>query len=156
MHRLARFSWRRVAQQPIGRDAARLMTARFSSTQVYNEPVLEYARGSDERQQLEEALEKYGSTTTDVPIVIGDQEIRSGDPYYQLAPFDRSKRVAKYYHATPQLIEKAIAAALAARVEWERKPLADRAQVYFRAADLLAGKYRMDINSATMLGQGML
>ncbi|PON26123.1 delta-1-pyrroline-5-carboxylate dehydrogenase, mitochondrial, partial [Trichoderma gamsii] len=72
----------------------------------------------------------------------------------QLNPSDHSKTVASYHTATPADVSKAIDAALAAKPAWESLPFADRAAVFLKAADLIAGKYRYDIMAATMLGQG--
>ncbi|KAA0203415.1 hypothetical protein HAZT_HAZT004543 [Hyalella azteca] len=62
-------------------------------------------------------------------------------------------KVAKFYHATPELVQKAIDVALTARADWERVPLADKFNMWLKAADLMAGKYRQELNAATMLGQ---
>lgn len=121
-----------------------------------NEPIRQYPPGSDDRRQLESAIAKLSASTFDVPIVIGDDEYRPSDQVrYQLVPFDHSRRqpLAKFYYATPQLIQLAIEKALTARTKWERTPLHERASVFFRAADLLASQHRMEVNAATILGQ---
>ena len=68
-------------------------------------------------------------------------------------PHNHSKKVAKFYYATPELVTKAINTSLEAKKEWERVPLEDRMQMYLRVADQMANEYRADLNATTMLGQ---
>jgi len=119
-----------------------------------NEPIFEYRTGSIERTLLEESLKKFYNQTTDVPIVVGDEEIRTNYVHYQVMPSEHSKQIAKYYYADEKLIEKAINNCLNVREEWDRRPLKERAEILLKAADLVATKYRADLNAATMLGQG--
>ncbi|KAK6020452.1 hypothetical protein OSTOST_13894, partial [Ostertagia ostertagi] len=121
---------------------------------VTNEPVLEYKKGSAERLALEKELEKMSKTPTDVPIRIGDRKIFNENIHYQVMPSDHRTSIAKYSYATAGQIHEAIEVALEARIAWERKPLKERADILLHAADLAAGKYRMRLNAATMLGQG--
>lgn len=81
-------------------------------------------------------------------------QIRTSPVYQQLNPSDHSSSVAQYHKATAADVNKAIEAALAAKPAWEALPFADRAAVFLKAADLVAGKYRYEIMAATMLGQG--
>jgi len=120
---------------------------------VKNEPILGYMPGSPERAALEESLKKYRDHTEDVPIIIGGKEYRTDDVRYQVMPHNHSKKVAKFYYATPELVQKAITTSLEAKKEWERVPLEDRMQMYLRVADQMAGEYRADLNATTMLGQ---
>jgi len=120
---------------------------------VVNEPLLSYLPGSPEVQQLEAALEKHGSVVADVPIVIGDEEIRTDLVRYQPRPHDHKNPVAKFYHATPELVQKAIDNSLSVRESWEKVPLSDKIAIFHKAADLMATKYRQDLNATTMLGQ---
>jgi len=121
--------------------------------QVHNEPMLSYLPGSSELQQLEAALERHGARVADIPIVIGDEEIRTDQVRYQPRPHDHKNPVAKFYHATPEIVQKAIDNCLAAREKWEAVPLAEKIAIFQRAADLMATTYRMDLNATTMLGQ---
>ncbi len=86
-------------------------------------------------------------------IVIGDEEIRTNSAFYQVAPFDHNKKIAKFYYADKQLIEKAIQNSLSARAQWESLSLEHRAKIFLTAADTLASARRSDIVAATMLGQ---
>ncbi|XP_043212849.1 delta-1-pyrroline-5-carboxylate dehydrogenase, mitochondrial-like [Amphibalanus amphitrite] len=120
---------------------------------VVNEPLLGYLPGSAELQQLEAALQKHGATVAEVPIVIGDEEIRTDLVRYQPRPHDHKNPVAKFYHATPEIVQKAIDNSLSAREAWEKVPLSEKIDIFHRAADMMATKYRQDLNATTMLGQ---
>ncbi|KAG8180753.1 hypothetical protein JTE90_026227 [Oedothorax gibbosus] len=130
------------------------VAAKVDDFEVKNEPVLQYLKGSKERKELFEAIAKYKDTCTEIPIVIGGKEIYAGDVRYQVMPFDHEKKIAKYYWAKPDLISKAIDESQAVRVQWEKTPLSERIKLFLKAADLVSGKYRMDLNATTMLGQG--
>ncbi|CCD64341.1 L-glutamate gamma-semialdehyde dehydrogenase [Caenorhabditis elegans] len=119
-----------------------------------NEPILEYRKGSKERQDLEAALAFYSKNITEVPLRIGDKKITNKLEQKQVIPSDHRSTLAKYTYATGEQIQEAIDVALQARGAWERKPLKERAEILLRAADLAAGKYRMKLNASTMLGQG--
>lgn len=69
-------------------------------------------------------------------------------------PHDHKNNLSYYHAATPETVEKAIDGALAIKEQWEDLPWADKASIFLKAADLVAGKYRFDIMAATMLGQG--
>ena len=71
-----------------------------------------------------------------------------------MLPFDHGHILAKYHMATPELSQKAIQASLARAREWENVDINDRISALLKAADLASGKYRQDLNAATMLGQG--
>ncbi|KAH9377655.1 hypothetical protein HPB48_022349 [Haemaphysalis longicornis] len=120
---------------------------------VANEPMLSYLPGSKERQALQDALDDLKDTCTDVPIVVGGKEIRTSEPRYHTAPFDHSRKVAKYYWAPKEMIQQAIDTSLKVREEWEAVPLNDKVKLFLRAADLVSNKYRYKLNAATMLGQ---
>lgn len=121
--------------------------------QVQNEPVLGYLPGSKERSDLEAALKRHADNTEDVPIVIGGKEFRTDDVRYQVMPHNHKKKVAKFYYATPDLVSKAIETSLRAKQDWERVPLQERIDMFLKVADLMADKYRADLNATTMLGQ---
>ncbi|VDN04882.1 unnamed protein product [Thelazia callipaeda] len=117
-----------------------------------NEPVLTYQKGSVERIALEKAVSDIAGAITNVPLVIGKEKIFTNLALFQ--PSDHQKVIARFAHATSEQIEEAIRVGLNAKQKWERKPLRERADVLLHAADLCAGKYRMKLNAATMLGQG--
>ena len=120
---------------------------------VVNEPILGYSKGSKERKELLDALEKAKSTVEDVPIVIGGEEIRTKDIQYQTMPHNHQHKIAKFYYADSKLIKKAISKSVEMQQKWDRTSLKERLDIWHRAADLMAGKYRQKLNAATMLGQ---
>ncbi|XP_053209405.1 delta-1-pyrroline-5-carboxylate dehydrogenase, mitochondrial-like [Panonychus citri] len=121
---------------------------------ISNEPLLSYLSNSKERKALQESLAKLSTTCYNVPIVINGQEFTSDHVKSQVMPFDHSKSLAKYYWATPELLNKAIETSLERREKWEQVPLKEKIHIFLRAADLVATKYRYDLLAATMLGQG--
>ena len=68
-------------------------------------------------------------------------------------PHNHGKKLAKFYYATPELVNKAIDSSLEAKKEWEKVPLDDKFKLFLDVADLMGGKYRQDLNATTMLGQ---
>jgi 1-pyrroline-5-carboxylate dehydrogenase len=118
-----------------------------------NEPVLSYAPGTEERKTLKRALETMSKSPVDIPLVIGGREVRTGATLDVKAPHAHRLELGKAHQATAEHARAAVDAALAASRSWAETPLADRAAVFLRAADLLAGKWRSPANAATMLGQ---
>lgn len=118
-----------------------------------NEPLLSYLANSPERTKLEAELKKMSSEVTDIPIVIGGEEIRSGEERYQVMPHKHSHKIAKFYYADAGKIHKAITTAVKAQESWDRTSLSERVKIWEKAADLMATKYRAELLSATMLGQ---
>lgn len=118
-----------------------------------NEPLLSYLKGSKERVELEKQLQHVSNTCEDIPIVIGDEEIRTNSVRCQVMPHNHSKNIAAYYYADQKLIQKAINTAVEAQKKWDRTPAEERVRIWNRAADLMAGEYRQVLNAATMLGQ---
>ena len=118
-----------------------------------NEPVLNYAPGSPERAALKAELKSMGSSVTDIPAVINGQDVRGGKTVKVVAPHRHSQHLATTHQADGRAIGNAIAAARRAQRDWSRWKFEDRAAVFLRAADLLAGPWRPRLNAATMLGQ---
>merc|ERR1719249_324966 len=121
--------------------------------QVENEPVLSYLPGSKERTEVKAALDSIADVTEEVPIIIGGKEYRTDNVQYQVMPHDHQKKIAKFYWATPELINKAIDVSLKAKVEWEKVPINDKIEMFMKVSDDMANKYRAQLNAATMLGQ---
>jgi len=119
-----------------------------------NEPVLSYAPGTPERTALLAELEVQSQRVVDIPVVIGGEEFRPGTVVDVVMPHEHSHVIARTHSAGPKEVAAAVQSALAARREWSDMPWEDRAAVFMRAADLLAGPWRQRINAATMLGQG--
>uniref|UniRef100_A0AC35U5D1 Uncharacterized protein n=1 Tax=Rhabditophanes sp. KR3021 TaxID=114890 RepID=A0AC35U5D1_9BILA len=121
----------------------------------FNEPILSYHPDNlTERKNLLDALKRMGSETHTVPMLIAGKEVNGPLDRMQVVPSQHAQTLAKYSHATAEQINEAIEGALAVRESWAQKTLKERAEIFLHAADLAAGKYRMDLNAATMLGQG--
>ena len=118
-----------------------------------NEPVLSYAPGSKERAALKMAIEEARKTVLDIPMYIGTEEVRSGKKKPISPPHDH-QHILGYFHEGDQgHVEQAINAALGAKELWANLDWEQRASIFLKAADLLAGPYRYKMNAATMLGQ---
>jgi 1-pyrroline-5-carboxylate dehydrogenase len=118
-----------------------------------NEAVRTYAAGSPERTELKSRLTSMAQERIDIPLVIGGEEIRTGDLAQSVMPHAHEHVLADWHRATPQNVERAIAAARAAEPQWANWPWEDRAAVFLRAAELLSTTWRSTLNAATMLGQ---
>jgi len=119
-----------------------------------NEPVFDYAPDTDERKKLEAALHGLlDQEPEDVPMYIGGKEVRTEDKRDLTPPFDHQKKVGQANFGTKEHVKQAIDAALAARAEWAELPWEQRASVFLRAADLIAGPYRYEMNAASMVAQ---
>lgn len=118
-----------------------------------NEPVLSYAPGSKERQLLKKAIADARAKQLDIPMYIGGEEVRT-DKKVKLSPPHDHQHVLGYFHEGDKShVEQAITAALNAKELWAGLSWENRASIFLKAADLLAGPYRYVINAATMLGQ---
>lgn len=118
-----------------------------------NEPVLNYAPGSAERIALKDALQDARSKQIDVPMYIGGAEVRSGNTMEMRPPHDHQHVLGKFHVSDAAHVTQAIAAALAAKPKWEALNWEQRAAIFLKAAELIAGPYRAKLNAATMLGQ---
>jgi 1-pyrroline-5-carboxylate dehydrogenase len=119
-----------------------------------NEPVHDYAPGSGERTRLTEALTSLAKEAIDLPHVIGGaHRMGDGDRVDVVQPHRHAARLGTFTNATHADATAAIDAAMAAKADWEATPFDERAAVFLRAADLLAGPWREKLAAATMLGQ---
>ncbi|MCW5911116.1 MAG: L-glutamate gamma-semialdehyde dehydrogenase [Cyclobacteriaceae bacterium] len=118
-----------------------------------NEPVLSYAPGTKERAALKKALADARASVTDVPMYIGAEEVRTGNKKPLNPPHDHQHLLGYFHEGDKSHVEQAINAALAAKELWAALSWENRASIFLKAADLLAGPYRYKINAATMLGQ---
>ncbi|KAJ4301844.1 1-pyrroline-5-carboxylate dehydrogenase [Kalmusia sp. IMI 367209] len=129
--------------------------ANFKVPTINNEPNQHYAKGSVDRQKLQNAVAALKQRTPlDVPLAVGGQHITNSSILTQHNPSSHADVVAKYSNASTADVNKAIDEALAAKPAWEILPFADRAAVFLKAADLISTKYRYEIMAATMVGQG--
>ncbi len=118
-----------------------------------NEPVLNYAPGSNERKALKEALATLKKKTLDIPMYINGKAVRTGKTM-SIHPPHETKHVLGHFHVGTKIhVEKAIESALKVRENWSNMTWESRAHIFLKAADLLATKYRFEMNAATMLGQ---
>ena len=118
-----------------------------------NEPIHGYAPGSPERASIEARLKTMMGETVEVPLIIGGEEVRTGNTADMVCPHDHQHVLGTYHQAGAAEVEKAIAASQEAWKEWSEMPWEDRAAVFLKAADLLAGPWRDTVNAATMLNQ---
>jgi 1-pyrroline-5-carboxylate dehydrogenase len=119
----------------------------------HNEPVLSYAPGSPERATLKAALAATTSETVEIPVIVGGKEIRTGDLHDVVSPHDHRRVLARSHHADAATIQAAIRSSQEAWREWSATRFEDRAAIFLKAADLLAGPWRAKVNAATMAGQ---
>lgn len=125
----------------------------FHVPKAVNEPVKSYAPNSPEKAAVLAAYKKMWNETIDVPNYIGNEEIRTGNTRNMTAPHDHQHVVGKYHLAEKVHVEKAIASALEARKKWANMAWEQRAAIFLKAAELIAGPYRAKINAATMIAQ---
>ncbi len=118
-----------------------------------NEPIRTYVPGSAERADLAAKVKEMAGQTAELPMRIGSDDVHSGETFTQTAPHRHDLTLAEVHGARREDVVAAIEAAEAARHDWSRWSFEDRAAVFLRAADLLAGSWRDAINAATILGQ---
>src|SRR5690606_21241134 len=100
-----------------------------------NEPVKAYAPGSPERAALKAELERQAATEIEVPLLIGGEEVRTGDVERMVMPHDHGHVLGTFHKAGPAEVRAAIDAAEDARAEWSALPWEERAAVFLRAAE---------------------
>jgi len=125
----------------------------FRPPPAHNEPVRDYAPGSPERAELQLTLAKMSAETLEIPCVIGGEEISTGDTFDAVMPHDKDHVLATVHKAGTAEVDKAISASAEAWEDWHRLPWEERAAVFLRAAELLAGPWRATLVAATMLNQ---
>ena len=125
----------------------------FSVPVPRNEPILAYTPGSQERKTLRAQLDRMAGEVIEITPRIGGRRVTTGRTADAVMPHDHRHVLAVWHKAGASEVQRAIDAAGAAHREWSRLPWQDRAAIFLKAADLLAGPYRMILNAATMLGQ---
>ncbi|MGB8194125.1 MAG: L-glutamate gamma-semialdehyde dehydrogenase [Chitinophagaceae bacterium] len=118
-----------------------------------NEPVLNYAPGSKEKDTLVKTLKELKSQQMDIPMYIGGQEVRTGKQTPIHPPHEIAHTLGNFHAGDESHVKQAIDAALAAKESWGSLSWENRANIFLKAADLMAGKYRSYMNGTTMLGQ---
>lgn len=125
----------------------------FNAPKAVNEPVKSYAPNSPEKAAVLATYKLMWNSTIDVPLYIGSEEIRTGNTRNMTAPHDHQHVVGTYHLAEKSHIEKAISNCLEARTKWASMAWEQRAAIFLKAAELIAGPYRAKINAATMIAQ---
>ncbi|MFZ9045278.1 MAG: L-glutamate gamma-semialdehyde dehydrogenase [Cyclobacteriaceae bacterium] len=118
-----------------------------------NEPVKSYAPGSPEREELKAMLKEMRAKQVDIPMYIGSEEITTGKKISMSPPHDHQHILGHFSEGDSSHVNKAIAAALSAKEAWANLSWEQRASIFLKAADLIAGPYRAKINASTMLAQ---
>jgi len=125
----------------------------FNVPVAINEPVKSYAPGSPEREAVLKAYKEMYNSTIDVPFYINGKDVTTGNTRTMSPPHDHKHIVGTYHLAEKSHVEDAIATALEARTKWAQMPWEQRAGIFLKAAELIAGPYRAKINAATMIAQ---
>lgn len=125
----------------------------FDVPALRNEPVKNYAPGSPERSELKKALADARATTIDIPQYIGSEEVYSQNKKAVSPPHDHQHILGYFHEGSKEDVAKAIDAALEARKSWATLTWEQRAAIFLKASELIAGPYRAEMNAATMLGQ---
>ncbi len=125
----------------------------FKVPTAINEPVLSYAPGSVERENVLKAYKSMYNSSIEVPMYINGKYIKSGQTQTMSPPHDHQHVVGIYHIANKSHVEQSIATALEARKTWSQLPWEQRAGIFLKAAELIAGPYRAKINAATMMAQ---
>ena len=125
----------------------------FKVPKAINEPVKGYAPDSPEKEAVLSAYKKMWNAKIDVPLYIGKEEIRTGNTQNITPPHDHKHIVGTYHLAEKKHVESAISNALESRQAWVNMAWEQRAAIFLKAAELIAGPYRARINAATMIGQ---
>jgi 1-pyrroline-5-carboxylate dehydrogenase len=125
----------------------------FRPPEPRNEPVRDYSPGSPERASLQVRLEQMKHERPEIPMVIGGKDVTTGKMAQAVMPHDKDHVLAEVHQGGAAEVDQAIEAAGEAWHDWHRLPWEDRAAIFLRAAELLAGPWRDTLNAATMLGQ---
>jgi len=125
----------------------------FQVPTAVNEPIKTYAPGTPERDAVLKTYKEMYKSKMDVPLYIGAEEIRTGDTRTMHPPHDHQHDLGIFHQAKKEHVDKAIKVALEARTKWADLAWEQRAAVFLKAAELIAGPYRSRINAATMIGQ---
>ncbi|MCA1747080.1 MAG: L-glutamate gamma-semialdehyde dehydrogenase, partial [Bacteroidales bacterium] len=125
----------------------------FKVPDTNNEPVMSYAPGSPERAELKREIKRMRSEVIDIPMFIDGKEVRTDNTVSIHPPHERKHLLGHFHRGDASHVQMAIEAALKARKKWSELSWEHRASVFLKAAELLAGPYRMRMNAATMIGQ---
>jgi len=118
-----------------------------------NEPVLEYKKDSQEREQLDAEIQRQIQNPIEIPLIIGGKEVRTNETGHVRMPHQHTHILATFHKASEREVKSAIDSALQAHKLWSDLSWTVRASILLKAAELISGKYRALLNAATMLGQ---
>lgn len=130
-----------------------MLQGTFSYPMPQNEPVLSYAPKSPERARLKEVLAELKKTQVDIPMFIGSKQVHTNKKVAIQPPHEISHTLGHFSAGDEKHVKQAIEAALAAKDAWSNMSWENRANIFLKAADLIATKYRPYMNGTTMLGQ---
>jgi 1-pyrroline-5-carboxylate dehydrogenase len=130
-----------------------MQASHFQIPNPINDPILGYLKNAPEKAALKTELSRIEGEVVEVPCIIGGKEIRTGKIFEVKMPHDHHHVLARVHLAGTEEVKLAIDAALKAKKEWEAMPWFERAKIFLKAADLLAGPWRAKLNAATMHGQ---
>ncbi|MGR3303264.1 MAG: L-glutamate gamma-semialdehyde dehydrogenase [Candidatus Scalindua sp.] len=130
-----------------------MTNAKFNLCLPSNEPIKSYAPGTPERKDIKAKLKELKSRQIEIPIIIGGKEVKTGNLGKCVLPHDHGTVVGTYHKAGAKEVQEAIEVSLRARRQWAEMDWQDRASIFLRAADLLAGPWRSLLNAASMLCQ---
>src|SRR5919201_585441 len=125
----------------------------FRPLPATNERVRDYAPGTPERVELQARLREMQGERVEIPLVIGGKDVQSSETFEAAMPHRKSHVLATVAKGNAEHVQQAIDAAREAHHDWARTPWEERAAVFLRASELLAGPWRATLNAATMLGQ---
>lgn len=125
----------------------------YKVPQAYNETVLSYAPGSNEKKELKKTLADLKKMSTEIPMIIGGQEVITDKKVNIYSPHNHNSSLGLYYRGSEKHVYQAIDAALKARLKWQNLSWDQRAGIFLKAAELVSGKYRQKLNASTMLAQ---
>lgn len=126
----------------------------ISTPEPFNEPILNYEPGSEERIKLKNALAELAAQDFEIPVIIGGKEIKTGNLGKVVMPHDHGHQLATYHKAGPEEVQLAIDTAVGSQKMWRAFRWEERCAIFLKAAELIATKYRAKINAGAMLAGG--
>jgi len=130
-----------------------MSNAFFKTPPAKNEPILGYLPGSPEKAELKKTIRKFMGEKKDIPMYIDGKEVRTKKTFNISPPHNHKHIIGQYHKGDANHVKQAINAALKAKHDWSNLPWEERAAIFLKAADLMAGPYRAAMNAATMIGQ---
>ncbi len=130
-----------------------MKNSNFILPKLVNEDVKDYKKGSPERKEVQDEYDKMYNENIDIPLYIGSDEILTEKRIEISPPHDNKKIVGTFSYCDKKHVQLAIENSLKVKDEWTNTPWQDRASIFLKAAELIAGPYRSKINAATMIGQ---